>query len=143
MHDDVNTTPLQHAKLMGMIYGFLILFVALLYFSAGWMLTSHIDFRLRAFMLAWIVGLMIILVGLQMLKCLFHSGLNPLTLSLFGILNVAFVVMQLAVYSDLIVSDVSDTAPALVVMSLVIGSVGTFILVLWMGWAWMKSRRNE
>ncbi|MCK5240537.1 MAG: hypothetical protein KAR33_13355 [Candidatus Thorarchaeota archaeon] len=143
MQDDVKSTPLQHAMLMGMIYGFLILFVVLLYFSTGWMLTSHVDFRLRAFILAWIAGIMIILVGLQMLKCLFHSGLNPITLSSFGFLNVAFVGMQLAVYADLVVSDVTDTPVALVVMSLLIGCIGTFLLVLWMVWAWMKARRIE
>jgi hypothetical protein len=140
---ETKSNALQHAKIMGLLYAVLILFMVLLMFSSAYIVLNTPDVRLRAFTLAWIASLMIGLVCLQMLKCMYHSGINPLTLSLFGFLNVVFVGLQLAVFADILVSDIADTPILMVVLFLTFAIFGTVFLTGWMIWSWMKSRGNR
>ncbi|MFW9954227.1 MAG: hypothetical protein ACFFD3_06715 [Candidatus Thorarchaeota archaeon] len=141
MTNHAKENAVQHAKIMAMIYVALSLFMALLYFASGWISTGTIDMRTRAFTLGFVAALMLALVGFQMLKCLFHSGLNPVTISLFGILNVLFIAMQLAVLADFTVPDSPELPITLVVFYLMLASIGIIVLILWMAWSWMKERR--
>ncbi len=135
--------PIQHAKVMGMLYGVLTIFLAVLFFSTGWIASNTVDQRLRAFTMVWVVGLFTLLVCLEMIHYLFNSGMNPLGLALLGILNIAFIGLVLAVFADLIVFDIADTPIALVVVYLAISIIGTLIVILWMFWGFIRARRTE
>lgn len=133
----------DRAKVYALLYSILNIFNAIIFFSTSYLLTATSDQRLRGFTLMWISALMIAVVSIEMLRALFEAGGNPLTISLIGVLNVAFVGMQLAVYADIIVYDVIDTPLALLIIYLILAAFGVLVLVIWMTWKYIRHRKQE
>ena len=143
MRNENKATPIQLAKVLSMLYGFLCVFIAIVFFSTGWMSSNTADQRFRAFFLVWIAGMMTIPIVLELLRSLFKSGMNSLAVISIGILNIPFVAMILAVYADLIVDDIADTPILLIVIYLGFAIIGTLSVIFWMIWMFVKGRKSE
>ncbi len=143
MNNEIKATPIQHAKVLAMLYGSICIFIAIVFFSTGWMLSNTAEQRLRAFTLVWIAGLMTIPIFLELLRSLFKSGMNSLVVASMGILNIAFVSMILVVYADLIVYDIADTPILMVIIFLGLESLFMLLVAMWMAWMFWKGRSAE
>lgn len=142
MEDSERLSAMERAKVFGIIYSILNIFNVILIFSTSLLIVATADQRLRAFTLMWLSALMIAVVAVEMLRALYAAGGNPISLSILGLLNIFFVGMQLAVYADIMVYDVTDTPILLLILYLIVAAVGALIFVVWMLWKYSKERKK-
>ncbi len=142
MEDRERVSGMERAKVFGIIYSILNIFNVILIFSTSLLIVATADQRMRAFTLMWISALMISVVAVEMLRALYSSGGNPLSLSIIGILNIFFVGMQLAVYADIMVYDVADTPISLLIVYLIVAVVGVLVFIAWMIWKFSRERKK-
>lgn len=135
-----NTHPVETGKVLGSIYGSLIIFFAVLFFLSTFFsaLPSYAAFR--SFQLTWLVGGFIVLIGAELGRVLFKSGTTIVGFLGFLVINLFMVVMGLAVFADMVVPTAIDLPIQLVVYLLLASAAWYIILVLWTLRDWWKSR---
>jgi hypothetical protein len=134
-----NVSPAETGKVLGGIYGSLILFFAVLFFLASLFAIQPGYVALRAFQLTVLIGSFIVLIGAELARVLFKSGVTIVGFLGFLVLNLFVVVMGLAVFADLVVPTVPE-AISLVVILLLASAVWYILLCLIMLRDWRKSR---
>ena len=135
-----NTNPVEAGKVLGSIYGSLIIFFAVLFFLSTFFSSLPSDAAFRSFQLTWLVGGFIVLIGAELGRVLFKSGVTIVGFLGFLVLNLFMIVIGLAVFADLVVPTTIDYPILLVVYLLLAAAVWYIILVLWTLRDWWKSR---
>ena len=108
-----------------------LLFMASIYF--GGLLT---DFQVRAFMVFWLVGLMMALVGAELARNLYKSGMSFFTFIAFLLVNFVLVLMLMVVFADMLSTEAASTAVGMVVIYMIVGAISYLVLLLWMLKEW-------
>jgi hypothetical protein len=95
---------------------------------------------MRSFFLILIVGGFIVLIGAELARVLFKSGIT--IVGFFGllVLNLLMVIFGLAVFGDIVVPTVTDTAIQMVIYLLLASVAWYAILIIWMIWGWRKKK---
>ena len=135
-----NTSPVETGKVLGSIYGSLIIFFAVLFFLSTFFSSLPSDPAFRSFQLMWLVGGFIVLIGAELGRVLFKSGATIVGFLGFLVLNLFMVVIGLSVFADLVVPTAIDLPIQLVVFLLLASAAWYIILVLWTLRDWWKSR---
>ena len=135
-----NTNPVEAGKVLGSIYGSLIIFFAVLFFLSTFFSSLPSDAAFRSFQLIWLVGGFLVLIGAELGRVLFKSGVTIVGFLGFLVLNLFMIVIGLAVFADLVVHTAIDYPILLVVYLLIASAIWYIILVLWTLRDWWKSR---
>jgi hypothetical protein len=135
-----NEKPVEAGKVLGSIYGSLIIFFSILLFLSTFFSSLPNDAAFRSFQLIWLVGGFIVLIGAELGRVLFKSGVTIVGFLGFLVLNLFMIVIGLAVFADLVVPTAIDYPILLVVYLLITSAVWYIILVLWTLRDWWKSR---
>ncbi len=135
-----NSSPTETGKVLGSIYGSLIIIFAVLFFLSTVFSSLATDAALRSFFLFLIVGGFIILIGAELARVLFKSGVTIVGFFGFLALNLLMVVFGLAVFVDIVVPTVMDTTIQMVIYLLLASVAWYAILILWMAMEWRKKK---
>jgi hypothetical protein len=135
-----NTGPAETGKVLGSIYGSLIILFAVLFFLSTIFSSLATDAAMRSFFLFLIVGGFIILIGAELARVLFKSGVTVVGFFGFLALNLLMVVFGLAVFVDIVVPTVMDTTIQMVIYLLLASVAWYAILILWMAVEWRKKK---
>ncbi|MGD9397947.1 MAG: hypothetical protein PVJ05_16030, partial [Candidatus Thorarchaeota archaeon] len=126
-----NEKPVEAGKVLGSIYGSLIIFFSILLFLSTFFSSLPNDAAFRSFQLIWLVGGFIVLIGAELGRVLFKSGVTIVGFLGFLVLNLFMIVIGLAVFADLVVPTAIDYPILLVVYLLITSAVWYIILALW------------
>jgi hypothetical protein len=135
-----NKSPTEIGKVLGSIYGSLIILFAVLFFLSTIFSSLPTDAAMHSFFLFLIVGGFIILIGAELAKVLFKSGITIVGFFGFLALNLLMVVFGLAVFVDIVVPTVMDTTIQMVLYLLLAAVAWYAILILWMAMEWRKKK---
>jgi hypothetical protein len=135
-----NAKPVETGKVLGSIYGSLIIFFAVLLFLSTFFSSLPSDAAFRSFQLTWLVGGFIVLIGAELGRVLFKSDVTIVGFLGFLVLNLFMVVMALAVFADLVIPTATDFPIQMVVYLLLASAAWYIILVLFTLRDWWKSR---
>ena len=135
-----NEKPVETGKVLGSIYGSLTIFFAILLFLSTFFSSLPSDAAFRSFQLIWLVGGFIVLIGAELGRVLFKSGVTIVGFLGLLVLNLFMIVIGLAVFADLVVPTAIEYPIQLVVFLLIASAVWYIILVLWTLRDWWKSR---
>ncbi|MCK5266404.1 MAG: hypothetical protein KAR03_12415 [Candidatus Thorarchaeota archaeon] len=138
MSQNNTTSPVETGKILGSIYGSLIILFAILLFLSTLFSGLPTDAALRSFFLILAVGGFIILIGAELARVLFKSGVT--IVGFFGFLsfNLLIVLFGLAVYVDIVVPTVMDTTIQMVIFLLLASLVWYVVLVILLLRDWRK-----
>lgn len=139
MTQSENTNPVETGKVLGSIYGSLIIFFAVLLFLSTFFSSLPSVAAFRSFQLIWLVGGFIVLIGAELGRVLFKSGVTIIGFIGFLVLNLFMIVMGLAVFADMVVPTAIDLPIQLVVYLLLASAAWYIILVLLALRDWRKS----
>ena len=139
MTQSENTNPVETGKVLGSIYGSLIIFFAVLLFLSTFFSSLPSVAAFRSFQLIWLVGGFIVLIGAELGRVLFKSGVTIIGFIGFLVLNLFMIVMGLAVFADMVVPSAIDLPIQLVVYLLLASAAWYIILVLLALRDWRKS----
>ena len=130
MSQNNTTSPVETGKILGSIYGSLIILFAILLFLSTLFSGLPSDAVMRSFFLILAVGGFIILIGAELARVLFKSGVT--IVGFFGFLsfNLLIVLFGLAVYVDIVVPTVMDTTIQMVIFLLLASLVWYVVLVI-------------
>jgi hypothetical protein len=130
----------ETGKVLGSMYGSLIIFFAVIFFLGSLAFSSlPIWAAERSFILIWSVGALIVVLGAEIGRVLFKSGVTIVGFLGFLALNLMMVVLGLAVYVDVVVPTASEATIQWVLMLVVATIAWYFILCLWM----LRERRRR
>ena len=132
--------PVETGKVLGSIYGSLIIFFAVLFFLSTFFSSLPTGAAIRSFQLMWLVGGFLVLIGAELSRVLFKSGVTIVGYLGFLVLNLFMVVIGLAVFADLVVPTAIEFPIQLVVYLLIASVIWYIILVLLSVLDWRKSR---
>jgi hypothetical protein len=135
-----NKSPTEIGKVLGSIYGSLIILFAVLFFLSTIFSSLPTDAALHSFFLILIVGAFIILIGAELAKVLFKAGITIVGFFGFLALNLLMVAFGLAVFVDIVVPTVMDTTIQMVLYLLLAAVAWYAILILWMAMEWRKKK---
>lgn len=139
MSQTENTNPVETGKVLGSIYGSLIILFAVFFFLSSIFASLPSYAAFRAFQMTCVVGGFIVLIGAELGRVLFKSGITIVGFLGFLVLNLFMVVMGLAVFADIIVQTATEAIP-LVVILLLLSAVWYLVIVLLALRDWRKSR---
>jgi hypothetical protein len=133
-------SPAETGKVLGSIYGSLIILFAVLFFLSTIFSALSADAAMRSFYLILIVGGFIVLIGAELARVLFKSGIT--IVGFFGLLalNLLMVIFGLAVFVDIVVPTVMDATIQMVIFLLLASVAWYAILIIWMVWDWRKKK---
>ncbi len=130
------------AKVLGSIYGSMIILAAVMLFLSSLFSGLNIDIQVRVFTLFWLIAFMISLLGAELARNLHKSGFGMIGFLGFLVLNYFLVVFLMAVYADMLDPTVGSTAIGMTLVYVVVAAIGYIALVLWVLRDWLKSRGN-
>ena len=140
MPQSESVSPTETGKILGSIYGTLIILFAVLLFLSTIFTTLPNDPALRSFYLILVVGAFLVLMGAELARVLFRSGVT--IVGFLGVLafNLLMVTFGLAVFVDIVVPTVMDATIQMVVY-LLIGSLAWYaVLVLFSLREWKQKK---
>ncbi len=138
MSQNNTTSPVETGKILGSIYGFLIILFAILLFLSTLFSALPSDAALRSFFLILVVGGFIVLIGAELARVLFKSGVTIVGFFGFLALNLLMVTFGLAVYVDIVVPTVMDTTIQMVLFLLLASVVWYVVLIVLLLRDWRK-----
>ena len=138
MSQNNTTSPVETGKILGSIYGSLIILFAILLFLSTLFSGLPTDAALRSFFLILAVGGFIILIGAELARVLFKSGVTIVGFFGFLLFNLLIVLFGLAVYVDIVVPTVMDTTIQMVIFLLLASLVWYVVLVILLLRDWRK-----
>jgi hypothetical protein len=124
-----NSPPTETGKILGSIYGSLIILFAILLFLSTIFTSLPTDAALRSFYLILVVGTFVVIMGAELARVLFKSGITIVGFLGFLIFNLLMVAFGLAVFVDIVVPTVMDTTIQMVVY-LLLGSIVWYIVLI-------------
>ncbi len=124
------TSPVETGKILGSIYGSLVILFAILLFLSTLFSVLPSDAALRSFFLILSVGGFIILIGAELARVLFKSGVTIVGFFGFLLFNLLIVLFGLAVYVDIVVPTVMDTTIQMVIFLLLASLLWYVVLVI-------------
>ena len=139
MSQGENSSPVETGKVLGGIYGSLIVFFAILFFLANFFVLLPSYAALRAFQFTCLVGGFIVLLGAEIGRVLFKSGVTIVGFLGFLALNLAMVVMGLALFADMVIPTLTDAIMYVVILLLASGVWYLIIIILTLR-EWRQSR---
>jgi hypothetical protein len=122
--------PSETGKILGSIYGSLIILFAVLLFLSTIFSSLSSDAALRSFYLILAVGAFLVLMGAELARVLFKSGITIIGYLGFLAFNLLMITFGLAVFVDIVVPTVMDVTIQMVVFLLLGSLVWYAILVL-------------
>ncbi len=101
------------------------------------------DYRIRLVFLVALACLMMLLLGAEVARMLYKAGITPI--GFIGILatNLLFVIVQFAVFADLMGTDIGETTSTIVGMLLLGGIIWYVIVAILPIITWLRSRRSN
>ncbi|TFG33305.1 hypothetical protein EU527_08375, partial [Candidatus Thorarchaeota archaeon] len=109
MSQKESTNPVEIAKVLGAIYGSLVILLSvLLFLSVPYFTLLPTYAVLTPFILMWLVGGTIVLIGAELAWQLKKSGMTIIGFFVFLLLNLLIVVMTLAVFADIVTPTIAD-----------------------------------
>ena len=138
MSQDNTTSPVETGKILGSIYGSLIILFAILLFLSTLFSALTSDAALRSFFLILVVGGFIVLIGAELARVLFKSGVTIVGFFGFLALNLLMVTFGLAVYVDIVVPTVMDTTIQMVLVLLLLSLAWYVVLIVLLLRDWRK-----
>ncbi|TFG32411.1 hypothetical protein EU528_03630 [Candidatus Thorarchaeota archaeon] len=130
MSQSESSPPTETGKILGSIYGSLIILFAVLLFLSTIFTSLTTDAAMRSFYLIFVVGAFLILIGAELAKILFKSGVTIIGFLGFLVFNLLMIIFGLAVFVDIVVPTVMDTTIQMVLLLLVGSLIWYVILVL-------------
>lgn len=138
MSQDNTTSPVETGKILGSIYGSLIILFAILLFLSTLFSALTSDAALRSFFLILVVGGFIVLIGAELARVLFKSGVTIVGFFGFLALNLLMVTFGLAVYVDIVIPTVMDTTIQMVLVLLLLSLAWYVVLIVLLLRDWRK-----
>lgn len=138
MSQNNTTSPVETGKILGSIYGSLVILFAILLFLSTLFSVLPTDAALRSFFLILAVGGFIILIGAELARVLFKSGVTIVGFFGFLLFNLLIVLFGLAVYVDIVVPTVMDTTIQMVIFLLLASLLWYVVLVILLLRDWRK-----
>jgi hypothetical protein len=135
-----NVSPVETGKVLGSTYGSLIILFAVLFFLSTIFSALAADAAMRSFFLILLVGGFIVIIGAELARVLFKSGITIVGFFGFLALNLLMVVFGLAVFVDIVVPTVMDTTIQMVIFLLLASVAWYAILIIWMILDWRKKK---
>ena len=135
-----NNLLTETGKILGSIYGSLIILFAVLLFLSTIFSTLPTYAALRSFQLILIVGAFLVIMGAELAKVLFKSGITIVGFLGFLIFNLFMVALGLAVFVDMVVPTVMDVTIQMVVYLLIGSLIWYVVLILILLREWKQSR---
>jgi hypothetical protein len=135
-----NSPPTETGKILGSIYGSLVILFAILLFLSTIFTTLPTDAALRSFQLILVVGAFLVIIGAELAKVLFKSGITIVGFLGFLIFNLLMVALGLAVFVDMVVPTVMDVTIQMVVYLLIGSLVWYVVLILILLREWKQSK---
>jgi len=124
------------SKVLGSIYGSMIILAAFLLFLSLTFGTLTLDIQVRTFMLFWLVGLMLALTGAELARNLYKSGMSIFSFIAFLVVNLFLVLFLMVVFADMLSNEAASTAIGMILAFLVAGAISYIILAFWMIREW-------
>ena len=140
MSQSENIPPTETGKILGSIYGSLIILFAILFFLSTIFTTLPSDAALRSFQLTLVVGAFIVIMGAELARVLFRSGVTIVGFLGFLIFNLLMVALGLAVFVDIVVPTVMDVTIQMVVY-LLIGSIVWYAILILLSFREWKQKK--
>jgi len=109
------TSPVETGKILGSIYGSLIILFSVLLFLSTLFSTLTADAALHTFFFILVVGGFIIIIGAELARVLFKSGVTVVGFFGFLALNLLMIAFGLAVFVDIVVPTVTDLTIQMVI----------------------------
>ena len=119
------------SKVLGSIYGSMVILAAVLLFLSITFGTLTLDMQNRAFTLFWLVGAMMAVTGAELARNLYKSGMSLFTFIIFLIVNLFLALFLMVVFADMLSTEAANTAIGMVLVYLVAVAAYYLILVLW------------
>ncbi|MFW9802761.1 MAG: hypothetical protein ACFFAX_13250 [Promethearchaeota archaeon] len=119
------------SKVLGSIYGSMVILAAVLMFLSITFGTLTLDIQNRAFTLFWLVGAMMAVTGAELARNLYKSGMSLFTFIIFLIVNLFLALFLMVVFADMLSTEAANTAIGMVLVYLVAVAAYYLILVLW------------
>jgi len=138
LSQDNTTSPVETGKILGSIYGSLIILFAILLFLSTIFSALTSDAALRSFFLILVVGGFIVLIGAELARVLFKSGVTIVGFFGFLALNLLMVTFGLSVYVDIVVPTVMDTTIQMVLILLLLSLAWYVVLIVLLLRDWRK-----
>jgi len=127
-----NQKLVETGKILGGMYSSLIIFFAILFFL-GFTFSPLADWvKERSFILIWTVGAFIIVIGTELSRVLFKSGVTIVGYLGLLALNLMMVVLGLAVYVDIIDLTTSPVTIPWIVLLVILSILWYIVLSLLM-----------
>ncbi len=130
--------PTETGKILGSIYGSLVILFAILLFLSTFFSVLPTDAALRSFFLILSVGGLIILIGAELARVLFKSGVTVVGFFGFLAFNLLIVTFGLAVFVDIVIPTAMDTTIQMVILLLLASLVWYAVLVILLFRDWKK-----
>lgn len=132
MSQEGSRSHAETGKVLGSVYGSLIVLLAATLLLSSVFSVLPTDATIRAFTLAWILGGFLILMGTELARSMYKSGITIVGFLGFLALNLLLVTFYLAVFADIVTPTTADYSIQMVVY-LIIGSVVWYaVMLLWM-----------
>jgi hypothetical protein len=119
------------SKVLGSIYGSMVILAAVLMFLSITFGTLTLDIQNRAFTLFWLVGAMMAITGAELARNLYKSGMSLFTFIVFLLVTLFLSVFLMVVFADMLSTEAANTAIGMVLIYLVAVAAYYLILVLW------------
>ncbi len=140
MSQSTSVPPSETGKILGSIYGSLIILFAVLLFLSTIFSSLSSDAALRSFYLILTVGAFLVLMGAELARVLFKSGITIIGYLGFLAFNLLMIAFGLAVFVDIVVPTVMDVTIQMVVFLLLGSLVWYAILILLALREWRSSQ---
>jgi hypothetical protein len=134
----LSDNSVETGKILGSIYGSLIILLAVLLFMSSIFAGLPADAAVRSFFLILFVGALIVFVGGELARILQKSGITIVGFIAFLILNLVMVTIALALFTDIVTSD-----PVAIqnVLGLLIGGAAWYLVLIVLNLRdWRKSK---
>lgn len=138
MSQSDTVSPVETGKILGSIYGSLIILFAILLFLSTIFSILPTDAALRSFFLILAVGGFVILIGAELARVLFKSGVTIVGFFGFLAFNLLLVTFGLAVFVDIVIPTAMDTTIQMVILLLLASLVWYIVLIVLLLRDWRK-----
>ena len=132
--------PTETGKILGSIYGSLVILFAVLLFLSTIFSSLDNDPALRSFYLILVVGAFLVIMGAELAKVLFKSGVTIVGFLGFLAFNLLLVTFGLAVFVDIVVPTIMDVTIQMVLYLLIGSLVWYAVLILFSFREWKQKK---
>ncbi|MFW9809528.1 MAG: hypothetical protein ACFFE6_09130 [Candidatus Thorarchaeota archaeon] len=134
----MSNESVETGKVLGSIYGSLIILLAVLLFMSSIFSGLLPDAALRSYFIIYFVGTIIVFIGAELARVLLKSGITVVGFFVFLIMNLLMVIFAVALFADIVTT---DPFAIQLLLFLLIGAVAWYIVLILLSIRdWRKSR---